>query len=860
MATQAFGSRGESASHDDSPPWLDRGLLLALILVSFALHMWRLDAKSIWWDESLSLYRAQRDIPYILSNRIDFPGSSTTDLHPALYFLVLHVVVSLWGETDLVLRFPSVLFATLTVPVLYALGARIHDRRAGTLAALCGALSPFYLWYAQEARMYALVTWLGAVGCYALWRALSEKSSGWALASGAATTAAVATQYLSALLVAPQALLAVCMWPGPRGPRDVTQRSRQQPRRGRPLLWVAAGLAVVVVYLGIQAGRLALEPKAGREFVPLWVMLPDALSSYSLGTSVSTATTWPLVACFVAVYLVGVMSVWRHPRCPRPSAPAVHGPWRCRAAGLVVLIGYPMLPVVLMWLFSFLQPVYMSSRYAIMFSPAYYVGLGIGLSALWTWKPGAGGIALSIAILGMGYATGRYFAHPDYRTKEDYRSAAQYVALNERIGDIVIVNAPENMPAFKHYYVGHMPLVGMPSVALAGDADSERVAREMTELASSCDRLWLVHCRTMFSDPGNVVQQWLDHNTLLLERKVFPSYGSDVSVAAYAARFPLVSQAAASGAALGAFGEALQLRSYRLRGLDSAGQAREGVVATEEQARVLRFPSSDSVLAGTTLAVDLDWSPSRQLIHPLKTSLRLVDQRGVIWAQRDRLPYMHYSTTQWPVAGLVRQQAALPIPCGTPPAVYALQLAVYEEESLRLWNYQAPGNTNVQQVCTLAQVAIGSCTSIRTAQQVVSPTVRPCRAAVFGGELRLVGYDLPSQALRAGGSALVELYWCSLRKPREDYELVINWQDETGRVWHSADYPLLGVDYPSSSWLPSEVLRGLVQLMVPADASRGTHRLHLLVRPVGSARYLWLARGPIPWAGHDFDLGTITLE
>jgi hypothetical protein len=46
--------------------------------LAFALYLWRIEALCLWWDESLILYRAQQDIPFILSGHIDFPGVSTT--------------------------------------------------------------------------------------------------------------------------------------------------------------------------------------------------------------------------------------------------------------------------------------------------------------------------------------------------------------------------------------------------------------------------------------------------------------------------------------------------------------------------------------------------------------------------------------------------------------------------------------------------------------------------------------------------------------------------------------------------------------------------------------------------------------
>ena len=42
------------------------------------------------------------------------------------------------------------------VPLLYVVARELYDRRAGLAAAALGAVAPFAVWYAQEARMYAL--------------------------------------------------------------------------------------------------------------------------------------------------------------------------------------------------------------------------------------------------------------------------------------------------------------------------------------------------------------------------------------------------------------------------------------------------------------------------------------------------------------------------------------------------------------------------------------------------------------------------------------------------------------------------------------------------------------------------------
>ncbi|MDE3088132.1 MAG: glycosyltransferase family 39 protein, partial [Chloroflexota bacterium] len=149
----------------------ERALVALLVLLAFALRAYRLGAQAIWWDESLSVYRATQDLATILANTIPIQNVVTHDLQPPLYFLILHFFVGAFGTSEFALRFLSLMANIATVPLQYALGRRWFSRRVGVIAALLGALSPFYVWYAQEARPYALVLFFSLLGVYALARA-----------------------------------------------------------------------------------------------------------------------------------------------------------------------------------------------------------------------------------------------------------------------------------------------------------------------------------------------------------------------------------------------------------------------------------------------------------------------------------------------------------------------------------------------------------------------------------------------------------------------------------------------------------------------------------------------------------------
>ncbi|MBI3537670.1 MAG: glycosyltransferase family 39 protein [Chloroflexi bacterium] len=151
-----------------------RVLLLLIVLLAFALRVFRLGAQAIWWDESLTVYRATRDLGTIFANTIQIQNVLTTDLQPPLYFFFEYFFVRAFGLTEFAVRVLTAFAGTASVPLLYALGARVFNARVGRVAAFLAALSPFYVAYAQEARPYALVLFFVLLAVYALARAFDS--------------------------------------------------------------------------------------------------------------------------------------------------------------------------------------------------------------------------------------------------------------------------------------------------------------------------------------------------------------------------------------------------------------------------------------------------------------------------------------------------------------------------------------------------------------------------------------------------------------------------------------------------------------------------------------------------------------
>jgi len=86
---------------------------------------------------------------------------TAADIPPPLSYLLLHAWIQLFGDDEPVVRSLSVLFGVLAVPLIYGVAWQLLRRRlAGLLAALLLAVSPLHIWYGQETRMYALLTFL----------------------------------------------------------------------------------------------------------------------------------------------------------------------------------------------------------------------------------------------------------------------------------------------------------------------------------------------------------------------------------------------------------------------------------------------------------------------------------------------------------------------------------------------------------------------------------------------------------------------------------------------------------------------------------------------------------------------------
>lgn len=128
-------------------------------LLNIIIKVIFIDNRDIAMDEPFSIWWAQHDLKDILT-------MLKTENNPILHFLLLHFWIKIFGISAMSVRMPSVIFSALTAVVVILAGARSFGRKTGIFAALIYSLSTMQVYFAHEARVYAMFEFFAACNLY----------------------------------------------------------------------------------------------------------------------------------------------------------------------------------------------------------------------------------------------------------------------------------------------------------------------------------------------------------------------------------------------------------------------------------------------------------------------------------------------------------------------------------------------------------------------------------------------------------------------------------------------------------------------------------------------------------------------
>lgn len=147
-------------------------IIFALTAIGFYLRFNNLGDKPFWFDEAVTSYAAigllEHGTP-VLPSGVDYNRALLNTYLIALSF-------NIFGISEFSARIVSVIFGTLSIPLVYLLGKEL-GKRTGLIAALIITFSAFEILWAQQARMYAQFQFFYLLTAYLFYMGLKKDNS-----------------------------------------------------------------------------------------------------------------------------------------------------------------------------------------------------------------------------------------------------------------------------------------------------------------------------------------------------------------------------------------------------------------------------------------------------------------------------------------------------------------------------------------------------------------------------------------------------------------------------------------------------------------------------------------------------------
>ncbi|MHB8079715.1 MAG: glycosyltransferase family 39 protein [Candidatus Krumholzibacteriia bacterium] len=480
------------------------GFLLLVTLLAAAVRIYHLGWQPLWVDEGMTWDMIRPDAGLLFGRQL------LDEIQGPLYLAAVWPLAREFGLSEFWLRAPAALAGLLAVPLAGLLGRRLCGARTGRLLALLLAVSPFHLWYSQEARGYSFLILFAIVSTLAFLR-LAEAPGGGRVLGYALAAAAMAWSNLSGLfLIGAQAVTAVVVV-RPRGARARwlwTAAFALALLGALPWLLRASGILAVDRLVPGAAGGAALRGETTFTPLALPFTLFAFLFGYSLGPSLTELHQADRVAILRAYWPVLV------------AAAAASGV--VLAAGLarlgrrtgVLLAIWIVLPVAAISLLAVKNVKPFNPRYLAATFPLVLLIAARGLGGVPRRLGRAGGFLLCGLCL---WSLWGYYHDPRY-AKEDVRDAAAWVAGRAEPGEPVIV--PVITRIWSLYYQGPGRVVPMWETAPATDAATARAY--LAQRLAGASHGFLVLARAWDIDPDGRLPAALAAETRIVAEARFP--------------------------------------------------------------------------------------------------------------------------------------------------------------------------------------------------------------------------------------------------------------------------------------------------------------------------------------------------
>jgi mannosyltransferase len=264
--------------------------LAGLVVLAAALRFSTLGRQSLWYDEAFTpVHTLHPSLTATLS------AVAHTENSPPLWYLLEWAVSRVFGTGAIALRSLSAFAGVASVVVGWGIGRELAGRRAAFATAALIAVNPLFVWYSQEARVYALFVLTAELAILFFLRALREPTPGRLTAFAVSGALALLTHYFAVFLLVP-----MCLW------LVLEHRAHKRMTLGAVAAVGAVGVALLPL-ISAQGGR-------GTQWIGRWPLGErlEAIPQYYL-TGESGAPLGHGVELLIALPVLGGLffGLWR---------------------------------------------------------------------------------------------------------------------------------------------------------------------------------------------------------------------------------------------------------------------------------------------------------------------------------------------------------------------------------------------------------------------------------------------------------------------------------------------------------------------------------------------------------------------
>lgn len=613
------------------PPRLKQIAFLALVLIAFAFRVYRLSAQDLWGDEAFSISLSQMSIDRVVAGG--------ADTHPPLYPVLLFGWLRLFGSTIFASRLLSAFIGVLVVPLLYAFGKRIASKRVAWFAAILASVSPLFIYYSQETRMYELVALLALASTYLAYEAISSPKRRALWLYFLTALLAIYTHYSAFYVIAAQDLFAIIAL-----------------RRHRPdlLRWAAVQVALAIAYIPwfvVQTSFLQSKASARWEEFS-WsgaeMIFGKSLLAFSIGLTLDPPVAWIASAFFLAMAAMGGYAILR--RRTRAGLGPAQSNGGLTSPLLWMAPIYFFIPILIAFIVNPIFPFFFE-RYVLVALPGFYLTMAFGLDYLGRleFRAAIGVVALFIAI-SLFSLTNYYFN--DAYAKGMYGRMMAFITAHAESDDALVLNNPLQKPLYNYYAPANLPAFFLPDRGVPLEDPFFR--DQLQQIARDHSRVWLV----MFGnpaeyDPTAYLKHWLGANAF----KDFARGYVDSELSLY--EMPRTSTIRTPINAM--LGGKIKLVSFDI--------------------------DRSFINAGQTLQLTIHWQAAEKIDKPFVVFAHLIGvpnpaTQSPVWAQLDNEPVGGTrATTTWKVGEIIDDRYGLQMPEDAPLGEYEIEVGMYDPES-----------------------------------------------------------------------------------------------------------------------------------------------------------------------------------